>query len=144
MLYRVNNYTMGLSFSNILNVNSDKGRAKVTFVGTVLSIILSLVGILDHFMYLLYFAALCYPAIAGVMFVHFFACKQKWVDKKGWNIIATVAMICGIFVGYITTYVVPVGIPAIQSLTVTGIVYYFAMKLKAKISPDQFTQEMFE
>ena len=79
----VNNYTMGLSFSNILNVTSNKGRATVTLVGTVLSIILSLWGILEHFQDLLSLAALLYPGIAGVMFVDFFARKQNWVDKLG-------------------------------------------------------------
>lgn len=140
----VNNYTMGLSFSNIVNVRSNKGRAIVTLVGTILSIILSLWGILDHFQDLLSLAALCYPAIAGVMFVDFFARKQKWEDKLGWNFVATIAMVCGIAVGYVTTYVSAIGIPAIQSLIITGLVYYVGMKLKAKAAPDKFTEGMFE
>ncbi len=108
----VNNYTMGLSFSNILNVTSNKGRATVTLVGTVLSIILSLWGILEHFQDLLSLAALLYPAIAGVMFVDFFARKQNWVDKLGWNFMATLAMVVGTAVGYVTTYVVKSRHPA--------------------------------
>lgn len=139
----VNNYTMGLSFSNILNVTSNKGRATVTLVGTVLSIILSLWGILEHFQDLLSLAALLYPGIAGVMFVDFFARKQKWEDKTGWNFIATLAMVIGAVVGYVTTYVVSIGIPPLQSLIITGLVYYFAMKLKAKAAPDKFTEGMF-
>lgn len=140
----VNNYTMGLSFSNIMNVTSNKGRATVTLVGTVLSIILSLWGILEHFQDLLSLAALLYPAIAGVMFVDFFARKEKWTDKLGWNFMATLAMVIGTAVGYVTTYVVKVGIPPLQSLLITGIVYYVAMKIKAKAAPDKFTEGMFE
>lgn len=140
----VNNYTMGLSFSNILNVSSNKGRVVVTLAGTILSIILSLWGILEHFQDLLSLAALLYPAIAGVMFVDFFARKEKWVDKLGWNFMATIAMVVGTAVGYLTTYVVNIGIPPLQSLLVTGIVYYLAMKLKAKSAPDKFTEGMFE
>ena len=140
----VNNYTMGLSFSNILNVTSNKGRATVTLVGTVLSIILSLWGILEHFQDLLSLAALLYPGIAGVMFVDFFARKQNWVDKLGWNFMATLAMVVGTAVGYVTTYVVKIGIPPLQSLLITGIVYYAAMKIKAKTAPDKFTEGMFE
>ncbi|MEE0201190.1 MAG: hypothetical protein U0I51_11685, partial [Muricomes sp.] len=42
------------------------------------------------------------------------------------------------------TYVVKVGIPPLQSLLITGIVYYAAMKIKAKTAPDKFTEGMFE
>ncbi|MBC5688757.1 cytosine permease [Mediterraneibacter sp. NSJ-55] len=139
----VNNYTMGLSFSNILNVKTGKGRAMVTLGATVISILLSLWGILDHFTDLLNLAALLYPAIAGVLFVDFFARKQKWEDKTGWNFIATLAMVIGAVVGYVTTYVVSIGIPPLQSLIITGLVYYFAMKIKAKAAPDKFTEGMF-
>lgn len=139
----VNNYSMGLSFSNILNVKTGKGRAMVTLGATVISLILSLCGILDHFTDMLNLAALLYPTIAGVMFVDFFARKQKWEDKTGWNFIATLAMVIGAVVGYVTTYVVSIGIPPLQSLIITGLVYYFAMKLKAKAAPDKFTEGMF-
>ena len=140
----VNNYTMGLSFSNILNINSNKGRTMVTLAGTILSIALSLWGILEHFQDLLSLAALLYPGIAGVMFVDFFARKQQWSDKLGWNFMATIAMIVGVAVGYITTYVVNIGIPPLQSLLATGIAYYLAMKIKAKTAPDKFTKGMFK
>lgn len=140
----VNNYTMGLSFSNILNVTSNKGRALVTMGGTVLSIALSLWGILEHFQDLLSLAALLYPAIAGVMFVDFFMRKGKWQDRLGWNFMATIAMIAGTGVGYLTTYVKPIGIAPLQSLIVTGVVYYIAMNVKAKTAPDKFTDGMFE
>lgn len=139
----VNNYTMGLSFSNILNVKSDKGRAWVTFAATILSIILALWGILDHFTELLSLAGLLYPPIAAVIFVGFFARKEKWNDKLGWNFMATIALVAGLIVGYVTTYVVAIGIPPLQSLIVTGVVYYVAMKIKAKCAPDQFTEGMF-
>ena len=140
----VNNYTMGLSFSNILNVKTGKGRAIVTLGATVISIILSLWGILDHFTDLLNLAALLYPAIAGVMFVDFFARKQKWEDNTGWNVMATIAMVAGTAVGYVTTYVVVVGIPPLQSLIVTGLAYYILMRIKAKAAPDKFTEGMFD
>lgn len=46
--------------------------------------------------------------------------------------------------GHITAYVIPAGIPPIQSLIATGMVYYFAMKAKARCAPDKFTRGMFE
>ncbi len=140
----VNNYTMGLSFSNIINVRTNKGRAVVTFAATIVSICLALWGILDHFTSLLNLASLLYPPIAAVMFVGFFVRKEKWSDNIGWNFMATIAMIAGVVAGYVTTYVVTVGIPPLQSLIVTAIVYYFAMKIKAKVAPDKFTEGMFE
>lgn len=136
----VNNYSMGLALSNMLNVNSSRGRSLLTFAGTVLAIIIALAGILDYFMDFLALTAIVYPAIAGVIMVDFFFVRnQTWQENNGWNWMATIAMITGMVVGYITQYVTPLGLPAVQSLFVTGIVYFFAMRIKAKIAPDQFT-----
>ena len=55
---------------------------------------------------------------------------------------ATIAMIAGTAVGYITTYVVVVGVPPVQSLIVTGVSYYVLMKIKAAAAPDKFTEGM--
>ncbi|MER2088396.1 MAG: cytosine permease [Sporosarcina sp.] len=136
----VNNYSMGLALANIFNVNSGKGRAFLTFLGTILAIIVALMGILDHFMDFLYFTALLYPAIAGViMGDFFFVRKHQWTDNSGWNWMATIAMVVGIIVGYITQYLYPIGLPAVQSLIVSIFVYVIAMRLKKNLAPDQFT-----
>jgi len=139
----VNNYTMGLSLSNLLNIKTSKGRSMVTLAGTIIAIVIALSGILDHFMDFLYFTALAYPAMAGIMFVDFFMRKQNWHDHSGWNWMATIAWISGIIVGYITTYVNPMGLPAVQNLVVAGIVYYVAMKIKANVAKDNFTPDEF-
>ena len=44
----VNNYTMGLSFSNMLNIKTNKERAVVTAVCTFLSLLLCFTGILEN------------------------------------------------------------------------------------------------
>ena len=139
----------------MLNIKTNKGRAIVTAAGTFLSLLLCFTGILENLQKLLSLAALLYPAIAGVMFVDFFLRKGVWEDKQGWNFMATIAMIVGIAVGYITTYVVVIGIPPAQSLIITGITYYsfegvaastsgityyVIMKVKAKVAPDKFTE----
>ena len=78
----VNNYSMGLTLSNLMNVNSGKGRAILTFIGTILAIIVALAGVLDYFMDFLYMTALIYPAIAGVMFADFFFVRKKnWAEE---------------------------------------------------------------
>ncbi|ASN05261.1 purine-cytosine permease family protein [Virgibacillus necropolis] len=139
----VNNYSMGLAMANIFNVNSNKGRAILTFIGTIIAIIIALAGILDYFMDFLYMTALIYPAIAGVMMADFFLIrKQQWEDNKGWNWMATIALVVGISVGYLTQYVNTFGIPAVQSLFASLIAYYAAMKIKAAIKPDHFTEVM--
>lgn len=136
----VNNYSMGLALANIFNVNSGKGRAFLTLIGTILAIIVALLGILEHFMDFLYLTALLYPAIGGVMMADFFLIrKQGWEDHKGWNWMATIALVAGIVVGYLTQYVSPWGLPAVQSLIASVIVYFIAMKMKKNLAPNQFT-----
>ncbi|WP_432354175.1 purine-cytosine permease family protein [Sporosarcina sp. A2] len=137
----VNNYSMGLALANLLNVNSGRGRALLTLVGTILAIIVALAGILQYFEDFLYLTALLYPAIAGVMMGDFFVIrKQKWVEVPGWNWMATIAVAAGVVIGYLTQYVYPMGLPAVQSLVASILMYVIAMKLKKKYAPDQFTE----
>lgn len=137
----VNNYSMGLALANMLNVNSNKGRALLTLAGTIISIVIALAGILDYFMDFLYMTALIYPAIGGVMMADFFFIrKQQWTDNKGWNWMATIALVVGTLVGYYTQYVHSFGLPAVQSIIASAFVYIIAMKIKAKVAPDHFTE----
>lgn len=132
---------MGLALSNIMNINSGKGRAILTLIGTIIATIIALLGILDYFTDFLLMTALIYPAIAGVMMTDFFFIRnQKWKDIDGWNWMATIAMVAGTAIGYVTQYVKPMGLPAVQSLILSGIVYYIAMKIKASLAPDKFTE----
>ncbi len=102
---------------------------------------LRLAGILDYFMDFLYLTALVYPAIAGVMMADFFFIRKRtWKDNRGWNWMATIALVFGTVLGYITQYVTTFGIPAVQSLIASAVVYYIAMKIKAKVAPDHFTE----
>lgn len=137
----VASYSTGLAAANMFNIDSGKGRAILTIAGSIAGIILALGGILDFFMDFLILLGVIYPAIAGVMFADFFFIRNKqWVDKNGWNWIATLSLLVGAIVGYLTQYEYPLGIPAVQSLVIAGVVYLLAMKLKAKVKPDQFTE----
>lgn len=138
----VNNYSMGLAFSNLLNVNTDRGRQLLTLLGTLIAIGVALAGILDYFEDFLYLTALVYPAIAGVMFADFFFLRnQEWKSIDKWNYMATIAAIIGIALGYYTQYVNNWGLPAVQSLFAAFLSYYLLMWIKAKIKPDDFTPE---
>ena len=125
----VNNYTMGLALSNLLNITSGRGRAIVTFGATIVAIIVALAGILDHFMDFLFMTALIYPCIAGIMFADFLMPGgDKWVDTPGWRWEATFTMGCGIALGYYTQYTHQWGIPALQSLLLSMAVYWACVK----------------
>ncbi|MGK7379089.1 purine-cytosine permease family protein [Planococcus sp. 1R117A] len=139
----VNNYSMGLAMANMFNVASNKGRAILTLIGTLIAIVIALAGILDYFMDFLYMTALIYPAIAGVMMADFFFIrKQQWEDNEGWNWMATIGIVAGVLVGYYSQYVNTFGLPAVQSLLASMVVYYVAMKIKAAVKPDHFTAVM--
>lgn len=55
---------------------------------------------------------------------------------------ATIGLVVGTFVGYLTQYVNTLGIPAVQSLIASGMVYLVAMQLKAVVKPDHFTEDI--
>ncbi|MCF6097302.1 cytosine permease [Thermovorax subterraneus] len=136
----VNDYSMGLALCNMLNMKTNKHRKYLTAIGTAVALVVALMGILNKFQDFLYLTALSYPAIGSIMVTDFILIHNKnWEDKKGWNWVATIAMIAGIAIGYYTQYVRPWGIPAVQSYLVSGILYYVLMYIKARIMPDQFT-----
>jgi len=125
----VASYSIGLAASNMFNINTNKGRATLTLLGSLAGVILAVGGILDHFTEFLTVMAVVYPTIFAVMIVDFFFIKnQKWSDEKGWNWNATIAVIIGCILGYFTQYIYPFGIPAIQSLFLSGLVYYMLMQ----------------
>lgn len=127
----VASYSIGLAASNMFNIDTNKGRATLTLLGSLAGVILAVGGILDFFTEFLTIMAVVYPTIFAVMIVDFFFIKnQKWSDEKGWNWNATIAVIIGCLLGYFTQYVYPFGIPAIQSLLLSGLVYYILMQFK--------------
>ncbi|MCD8915514.1 cytosine permease [Staphylococcus simulans] len=136
----VNNYSMGLAFANLLNIDSHRGRQILTLLGTLIAIGVALAGFLKYFTDFLSLTAIVYPAIAGVLFVDFFFLRERtWQKVAGWNVMATLAMVIGMIIGYYTQFVHQLGIPAIQSLIATMVCYYLFMRIKAVMKPDAFT-----
>ncbi|MFD1205035.1 MULTISPECIES: cytosine permease [Sporosarcina] len=136
----VNSYSMGLSMANTFNINSGKGRAILTLIGTIIGIGLALGGVLQYFEDFLYVSGIIYGPIAGVMIADFFFIrKQTYKDNPGWNWVATFAMGVGIAIAYWSQYVHEWGIPAVQSLIISMVLYLVAMNIKRKMKPDQFT-----
>ena len=94
----------------------------------------------DNIFFFLILLGVIYPAIAGVMFTDFFFYrKREWVDKRGWNWVATFAFTIGGLIGYLTQYHLEIGIPAVQSLLISAAVYWLGIRLKARLAPDHFT-----
>ncbi len=69
----------------------------------------------------------------------FFIRKKQWVEIKGWNWMATIAVVAAVMIGYYFQYVNPMGLPSVLSLFVSIVVYLIAMKVKKQVAPDQFT-----
>lgn len=126
-----NNYSAGLGLCNTFNIDSPKGRKIVTLAATLFAIVLSLMGILEHFVTLYTVTGLVFPAMAGVMIGDFFLRRNGYeYDAGNWNWMATIALVIGGAVGIMTAYVTVIGIPALQTLVITILVYYFIMKTK--------------
>lgn len=137
----VNNYSMGLALSNMFNVNSGKGRAILTIIGTGVGLLLALTDIMTQFENFLNIIGLTTPPVAAVLMVDFYIIrKQEYEDVDGWNWVATIAMLVGFGIGYLTQYVFMLGMPLLQSFAFAALVYYFGMKIKGKMAPDQFTK----
>ncbi|TXD50911.1 MULTISPECIES: cytosine permease [unclassified Polaribacter] len=120
----VSNYTGGLVLCNMFNLKDDKSRKIMTLLFAVLGIILALIGIMDQFINFLYALALVIPVIAGVIMSHyFFVNKTDVTTEQSWNWLATISVLVGLLVGYLTQYQYPFGIPAVQSLIISGTVY---------------------
>lgn len=131
----VNSYSMGLAASNTFNIHSARGRAWMTFWGTLIVVGFALVGVIKHFIDYLYFLSVALPPIVGVMFANFYLLKRinLSVDEQGkWNIAATIAIIAGCIVGSLTHYRYEIGIVPIQSLATSSIIYVIAMQYTNK------------
>lgn len=120
----VSNYTGGLVLCNMLSLTDANSRKRMTLLFAVIGIILALLGIMDQFVNFLYTLAVVVPVIAGVIMAHFFFVSRTQVTtEKSWNWSATLSILAGILVGYLTQYQYSIGFPAVQSLLVSGAFY---------------------
>ena len=133
-------YSMGLCLSNMFDAKNDFQRKLYTTLGSVIALVIALLGILTHFMDFLFLTGLMFPAVGAIMATDFFlVSKKEWRDRTTWNWVATIAMAAGIGVGYYTQYVNSWGIPAIQSYVVSSVLYYGLTYAKAKMAPDKYS-----
>jgi len=132
----VNNYTMGLALANAFGASTNRGRMILTAAGAGVGIVLALSGIVDYFLDFLMTSALINTAIAGVMFADFFHRRSRdpdrtweaWGSWKKWDGRATVALMAGMSVSYVTQFVHPIGLPPVQAVLVTILCYWVLVR----------------
>lgn len=131
----LNLYSSSLGFTNIFDsvFKIKLNRGMVTLVIGIIGTVLSVLGILDHFVSFLVFLGVLVPPIAGIIVVEYFILKtnRKILDEtresgtlpsnvEKMHPITIIAWASGFAAGYMIT----VGIPSINSLLVSGVVYY--------------------
>ncbi|GER67725.1 cytosine permease [Weizmannia acidilactici] len=130
----LNLYSSSLGFTNIFDTifNIKLNRGMVTLVIGAIGTILSVMGILNRFTEFLVFLGVLVPPVAGIMVMDYFVLKthKKELDesrKKGAlpeseekiNPVTMIAWVAGFAVGYF----VKAGIPSINSLLASAVVY---------------------
>lgn len=128
------------------DVKTERGRKITTSVAIGIALVAALLGILDRFTDFLILTSLLFPPVGSIMVVDVLILnKKKWQDKQGWNWVATVALVVGLALGYVTQYVYRIGIPAVQSYLITGALYYILSYYQTKSNPNGvFAAERFK
>ncbi|MBP2076898.1 purine-cytosine permease family protein [Oceanobacillus polygoni] len=131
----LNLYSSSLGFTNIFDsvFKIKLNRGMVTLVIGIIGTVLSVLGILDHFVSFLVFLGVLVPPIAGIIVVEYFILKtnRKILDetRKNGTLPSNVEKMHPITIiawasGFAAGYMITVGIPSINSLLVSGVVYY--------------------
>jgi cytosine permease len=136
----INLYSSSLGITNLINTlfNRKVNRAFVTLIIGLLGTFLSIIGILDKFVQFLVFLGIWVPPIAGIMVIDYFILKRsrKVLDEtraqgslpiscENINYMTLVAWGAGFAGGYL----IQGGIPSLNSILISGIIYYVGMKL---------------
>lgn len=139
----LNLYSSSLGFTNIFDsiFNIKLNRGKVTLVIGIIGTILSVLGILDYFVEFLVFLGVLVPPIAGIIVVDYYILRshRKELDltRKEGTLPENIGRLHPIVIlswvaGFVSGYVLTIGIPSINSLLISGIVYYIGNQLLRK------------
>ncbi|NME98606.1 cytosine permease [Aneurinibacillus aneurinilyticus] len=136
----INLYSSSLGITNVLDsvFRIKMNRGWVTLVIGTIGTLLSIMGILDQFVNFLTLLGIWIPPIAGIMVVDYFVLKRNRniLDEsrergelpaicESINPITLIAWALGFTAGYWFD----MGIPSLNSLLISGIVYYAGMKV---------------
>jgi cytosine permease len=136
----LNLYSASLGLSNLMDsvFNKKVNRGLITLIIGIVGTVLSVLGILDKFQNFLVFLGVWIPPIAGIMVVDYFVLKRgrKLLDEsrmqgkipeysESINPVTLAAWALGFLAGYFIEF----GIPSLNSLLVSGIMYFVGMKI---------------
>ncbi|EKN64794.1 cytosine/purines uracil thiamine allantoin permease [Neobacillus bataviensis LMG 21833] len=134
----LNLYSSSLGFTTIFDsiFKLKLNRGMVTLVIGIIGTVLSVLGILDKFVDFLVLLGVFIPPVAGIMVIDYFLLKthRKALDEsrktgalpedsEKLNPITLIAWAAGFLAGYF----VKAGIPSINSLVVSAVIYYVGM-----------------
>ncbi len=143
----LNLYSSSLGFTNIFDsvFKIKLNRGMVTLVIGVIGTILSVLGILDKFTEFLVLLGVLVPPVAGIMVIDYFILKthRKALDEsraqgtlppntEKLSIVTIIAWAIGFAAGYFITF----GIPAINSLIISAVIYYVGKRIENSAKND--------
>jgi cytosine permease len=135
----VNLYGSSLHLTNVIQAlfGCRANRGAVTAVLGAIGTLFSLAGILKHFVEFLLILGVAIPPIAGVLMVDYFILKRDRAQLAKTHETLSLPASCewmnpvGIFawvVGFLASYAIRAGIPSLNSILVSGLVYLAGMK----------------
>jgi cytosine permease len=140
----LNLYSSSLGFTTIFDTlfKMKPNRGMVTLVIGVIGTVLSVLGILDKFVSFLVLLGVLIPPVAGIMVIDYFVLKthRKVLDTSRLSgelppdteTISPITLFAWA-AGFAAGYFVKAGIPSINSLLVSAVVYYAGMLIMRSI-----------
>ncbi|WP_233096070.1 cytosine permease [Alicyclobacillus sp. SO9] len=134
-----NLYSSSLGIVNLFDVVFHKKihRASVTILFGVLGTLLSVFGILNHFIGFLTLLGVAVPPIGGILVVEYFFIRRYKSDLdssrlsgalpsayESWNPVTLIAWVAAFLIGEFVHW----GIPSLNSLVVSAVVYFIVSK----------------
>ncbi|MEZ0117558.1 UNVERIFIED_ORG: cytosine permease [Heyndrickxia coagulans] len=149
----LNLYSSSLGFTNIFDsiLNVKLNRGLVTLVIGIIGTLLSVMGILGRFTDFLVFLGVLVPPVAGIIVVDYFVLRthKKELDasrikgtlpetEENVNWVTMISWAAGFAVGYF----VKIGIPSINSLVASAVVYLVGMLVFQAVRKNVIEEEV--
>ena len=143
----INLYSSSLGLSTMINAlfNRKLNRDALVWGLVIVGTFLSVIGIINYFTGFLTLLGVAIPPVAGVMVVDYYILRRGRKDLEAtreagtlpesvekWNPVALAVWIIGFAVGEVTS-IYSIGIPGLNSLIVSGILYWVIMVVYAKV-----------
>lgn len=148
----INLYSSSLGFSTLLNAIFNKrfDCRYLTWVIGIFGTIASMLGILDNFIGFLIYLGIAIPPVAGIMVIDYYLLKRdrkelETTRAKGelpltceaFNPITLIVWIIAVIVGWLSSELGPFnadfGVPALNSLLASALLYWIGMRWQARI-----------